>query len=106
MSVSLPLGASARSASILVVDDELDVADLFWQRRRRHWIVSQRKSSPHSSLSFLTSTCRVWTGWNCLARSNSVVRIWPVMMVTAYGDAEPANSGLVSSSPSRSISIN
>jgi len=35
MSVSLPLGESARGASILVVDDEPDVADLFRQRFRR-----------------------------------------------------------------------
>jgi hypothetical protein len=34
MSASLPFGESARSASILVVDDEPDVADLF----RRRWI--------------------------------------------------------------------
>ena len=35
MSVSLPGGQSARRASILVVDDEPDVADLFRQRFRR-----------------------------------------------------------------------
>ena len=35
MSVSLPLGHSARRASILVVDDEPDVADLFRQQFRR-----------------------------------------------------------------------
>ena len=35
MSVSLPLGEPARGASILVVDDEPDVADLFRQRFRR-----------------------------------------------------------------------
>ena len=35
MSVSLPFGQSARSASILVVDDEPDVADLFRQSFRR-----------------------------------------------------------------------
>ena len=35
MTVNLPLGQSARSASILVVDDEPDVADLFRQRFRR-----------------------------------------------------------------------
>jgi hypothetical protein len=35
MSVSLPIGQSARCASILVVDDEPDVADLFHQRFRR-----------------------------------------------------------------------
>jgi hypothetical protein len=35
MSVSLPFGDSGRSASILVVDDEPDVANLFRQRFRR-----------------------------------------------------------------------
>ena len=35
MSVSLLSGQSARSASILVVDDEPDVAELFRQRFRR-----------------------------------------------------------------------
>ena len=35
MSVSLPGGQSARRASILVVDDEPDVAELFRQRFRR-----------------------------------------------------------------------
>ena len=35
MTVNLPLEESARSASILVVDDEPDVADLFRQRFRR-----------------------------------------------------------------------
>jgi len=35
MSVSLPFGQYARSASILAVDDEPDVADLFRQSFRR-----------------------------------------------------------------------
>jgi len=35
VSVSLAFGQSARSASILVVDDEPDVADLFRQHFRR-----------------------------------------------------------------------
>ena len=35
MSVSLPIGQSAHRASILVVDDEPDVADRFRQRFRR-----------------------------------------------------------------------
>jgi CheY-like chemotaxis protein len=35
MSVTFPLGQSARSASILFVDDEPDVADLFRQHFRR-----------------------------------------------------------------------
>jgi hypothetical protein len=37
MSVSLPFGQTARSASILALDYEPDVADLFRQRQRfRH----------------------------------------------------------------------
>jgi hypothetical protein len=35
MTVNLPLGQPAHSASILVVDDEPDLADLFRQRFRR-----------------------------------------------------------------------
>jgi CheY-like chemotaxis protein len=35
MNVSLPFGGSAQAASILVVDDEPDVAHLFRQRFRR-----------------------------------------------------------------------
>ena len=35
MSVGLPMGQYARSASILVVDDEPDVTDLFRQSFRR-----------------------------------------------------------------------
>jgi len=80
------------SVSILVVDDEPDVADLFRQRFRRearqgtyvmhfaawvrrHWIGLRRKFTPHSSRSYLTSICRAWMDWNCSARSDSGVPI-------------------------------
>ena len=79
------------SVSILVVDDEPDVADLFRQRfrrearqgtyvmrfaasGRRHWTGPRRKFSPHSSRCCLTSICRAWIDWNCSARSYSVTR--------------------------------
>jgi CheY-like chemotaxis protein len=81
------------SVSILVVDDEPDVADLFRQCFRRearqgtyvmHFAASgvealdrlAEEIQPHSSRCCLTSTCPVWTVWNCLARSNSVARIY------------------------------
>jgi len=92
MSVSLPIGQSARSASILVVDGEPDVADLFRQRFRRearqgtyvmHFAASGAEAldrlageiQPALAAVLLTSTCRVWMGWNCSARSNSVAPI-------------------------------
>jgi DNA-binding NtrC family response regulator len=100
----LPFGHSARSASILVVDDEPDVADFFRQsfagrrarelmscisppQRRKRWIASGRKSNRRSSLYCLTSTCRAWTGCNCREIKQRRPNL-PVMMVTAYGDDE------------------
>jgi len=79
---------SARSASILVVDDEPDVAHLFRQRVRRearegtyvmHFaaagvelcIGSPRRSSPPLSRFSPTSTCRAWTAWSCWLRSRA-----------------------------------
>jgi CheY-like chemotaxis protein len=73
------------SVSILVVDDEPDVADLFRQRFRRetrqgkyvmHFAGSGAealdrlagKFTPHSSRSCRISTCPAWTGSNCSAR--------------------------------------
>ena len=56
MTVSLPFGQSARSASILVVDDEPDVADLFRQRFRRE--TRQGKYVMH----FATSGEEAWIG--------------------------------------------
>ena len=80
------------SVSILVVDDEPDVADLFRQRFRRearqgtyvmHFAASGEEAldrlaeeiQPALSPFYRTSTCRVWTGLNCSAKSNSVVPI-------------------------------
>jgi CheY-like chemotaxis protein len=77
------------SVSILVVDDELDVADLFRQRFRRearqgtyvmHFAGSGEQAldvlaGPDWLWSCLTSTCRAWTDWNCLARLNKVFPI-------------------------------
>ena len=90
MSVSLPFGQTARSASILVVDDEPDVADLFRQRFRResrqgthvmHFATSgaealDRLAEEPSLVAVLSDiNMREWTGWNCSARSNGVVPI-------------------------------
>ena len=79
------------SVSILVVDDEPDIADLFRQRFRRetrqgtyvmHFAASgeealdrlPRRSSLNWSV-FPTSTCQAWTDWNYSVKSNSVVPI-------------------------------
>jgi CheY-like chemotaxis protein len=50
MSVSLPFGQSASSASILVVDDEPDVADLFRQRFRHGTYVMHFATSAAEAL--------------------------------------------------------
>jgi CheY-like chemotaxis protein len=81
------------SVSILVVDDEPDVADLFRQRFRRearqgtyvmHFAASRVEALDRLadeieptlvSPSHLTSTCRAWMDWNCSARSESGVLI-------------------------------
>ena len=94
------------SVSILVVDDEPDVAELFRQRFRRearqgtyvlHFAFSGeealdqlagRDRAAADRRSCPTSTCRAWTGWSCCARSSSARPDLPVMMVTAYGDEE------------------
>jgi CheY-like chemotaxis protein len=76
------------SVSILIVDDEPDVADLFRQHFRRearqgtyvlHFAGSGAAlerlaggSSRNSSSFCPTSTCREWTGWRCWARSRNV----------------------------------
>jgi len=74
MSVSLPLGEPARGASILVVDDEPDVADLFRQRFRRE--ARQGTYVMHFAAS----------GAELLAAIKQQFPNLPVMMVTAYGD--------------------
>ena len=81
--------ASSMSVSILVVDDEPDVAELFRQRFRRearqgtyvmHFAASGeealrtargRDRARTDRRSSRTSTCRAWTGCNCSARSSS-----------------------------------
>jgi hypothetical protein len=91
MSVSLPFGQSARSASILVVDQKHDVADLFRKRffaaRQETYVMHCAASgvealtrlagrfSLHSSRSCPTSTCRAWKVWNYSGRSISVAPI-------------------------------
>jgi CheY-like chemotaxis protein len=93
------------SVSILVVDDESDVADLFRQRFRRetrealtspHFALSAEEgstsaptgSSRNPSSSCPTSTCPGWTASCSCAKIKSRRPDLPVMMVTAYGDDE------------------
>ena len=88
MSVNLPFGESARSASILVVDDESDVADLFRQSFRRearqgtyvmHFAASGAEAlhrlageiRPTLITVVTTSTCREWAAWSCWSRSSN-----------------------------------
>ena len=92
MSVSLSFGQSARAASILVVDDEPDVADLFRQRFRResrqgtyvmHFAASAAEALDRPGEEIQPTllavpsdiNMRAWTGWNCSARSSSVAPI-------------------------------
>jgi CheY-like chemotaxis protein len=80
------------SASILIVDDEPDVADLFRQRFRRearqgtyvmHFATSgaealdrlAREIQPTLVAVLSDITCPAWMGWNCSARSNNVAPI-------------------------------
>jgi CheY-like chemotaxis protein len=81
------------SVSILVVDDEPDVADLFRQRFRResrqgtyvmHFAVSGEEALDRlageiqTTLIVILSDINippVWTDWNCSARSSSVALI-------------------------------
>ena len=105
MSVSLPFGQSARSASILVVDDEPDVADLFRQRFRREarqgTYVMHFAASGAEALDRLAGEIRPalvavlsdinmpgMDGLQLLAEIKQRFPDLPVMMVTAYGDDE------------------
>src|SRR6266446_4936373 len=105
MSVSLPLGQSARSASILVVDDEPDVADLFRQHFRRearqgtyvmHFAVSGAEALDRLSGEIQPTLVAVLSdinmpgmdGLQLLAEIKQRFPDLPVMMVTAYGDDE------------------
>jgi CheY-like chemotaxis protein len=101
MSVSLPFGASAQAASILVVDDEPDVAHLFRQRFRRearegtyvmHFAASGAEAldrlageiQPIAVLSDINMPGM--DGLELLAEIKQRFPDLPVMMVTAYGD--------------------
>ena len=103
MSASLHFGVSARSASILVVDDEPDVADLFRQSFRREarqgTYVMHFAASGSEALDRLAGEIRPtliavlsdinmpgMDGLELLAEIKQRFPDLPVMMVTAYGD--------------------
>jgi CheY-like chemotaxis protein len=103
MSVSLPFGEPARSASILVVDDEPDVADLFRQRFRRearegtyvmHFAASGVEALDRLAEEIQPTLIAVLSdinmpgmdGLELLAEIKQRFPNLPVMMVTAYGD--------------------
>jgi CheY-like chemotaxis protein len=103
MSVSLPFGQSARSASILVVDDEPDVADLFRQRFRRearqgtyvmHFAASGTEALDRLAGEIQRTLVAVLSdinmpgtdGLELLGEIKQRRPDLPVMMVTAYGD--------------------
>jgi CheY-like chemotaxis protein len=105
MSVSLPSGRSARRASILVVDDEPDVAELFRQRFRRevrqgtyvmHFAASgaealdrlAREIQPQLVAVLSDINMPEMDGLELLAEIKQRFPDLPVMMVTAYGDNE------------------
>ncbi len=113
------------SFSILVVDDEPDVADLFRQRFRRearqgtyvlHFAASgeealdQLSNGVEPELIVILSDINMpgMDGLTLLREIKQRRPDLPVMMVTAYGDDErrrhAAEAGAPSSSPSRSIS--
>ena len=103
MSVSLPIGEPARGASILVVDDESEVADLFRQRFRREarqgTYVMHFAASGAEALDQLAGEIRPtliavlsdinmpgMDGLELLAEIKQRFPNLPVMLVTAYGD--------------------
>jgi CheY-like chemotaxis protein len=105
MSVSLPFGQSARRASILVVDDEPDVADLFRQHFRRearqgtyvmHFAVSGEQAlelladeiQPELIVILSDINMPGMDGLRLLSEVKLRRPGLPVMMVTAYGDEE------------------
>jgi CheY-like chemotaxis protein len=105
MSASLPGGQSARRASILVVDDEPDVADLFRQRFRHevrqgtyvmHFAASGSEALEHLSVEIEPALVAVLSdinmpgmdGLKLLGEIKQRFPNLPVMMVTAYGDDE------------------
>jgi CheY-like chemotaxis protein len=103
MSASLPFGESARSASILVVDDEPDVATCFAQRFRHearqgtyvmHFATSDAEALDRLGEEMQPSLLAVLSdinmpGMDGLELLTEIKRRFPdlpVMMVTAYGD--------------------
>jgi len=105
MSASLHIGQSARSASILVVDDEPDVADLFRQSFRREarqgTYVMLFAASGQEALDRLAGEIQPtlfavlsdinmpgMDGLELLGEIKQRRPDLPVMMVTAYGDDE------------------
>ena len=105
MSVTLPSGQSARRASILVVDDEPDVADLFRQHFRREarqgtYVMHFATSGPEAldrlaeeiqpTLVAVLSDINMpgMDGLELLGEIKQRRPDLPVMMVTAYGDDE------------------
>ena len=105
MSVSLPGGQSARRASILVVDDEPDVAELFRQCFRRevrqgtyamHFAASGEQAlellageiEPHLIVILSDINMPGMDGLSLLAEIKRRFPDLPVMMITAYGDDE------------------
>ena len=103
MNASLPFGQSARSASILVVDDEPDVADLFRQSFRRearqgtyvmHFATSGAEALDRLAEKIQPTLLAVLSdinmpGMDGLELLGEIKQRRPaVMMVTAYGDDE------------------
>jgi CheY-like chemotaxis protein len=105
MSVSVPFWQSARRASILVVDDEPDVADLFRQHFRREarqgTYVMHFAASGEQALELLADEIQPelivilsdinmpgMDGLQLLGEVKQRRPDLPVMMVTAYGDEE------------------
>jgi CheY-like chemotaxis protein len=105
VSVSFPFGQSAHRASILVVDDEPDVADLFRQHFRRearqgtyvmHFAASGAEALDRLSGEIQPALVAVLSdinmpgmdGLQLLAEIKQRFPDLPVMMVTAYGDEE------------------
>ena len=105
MSANLPFGQSARRSSILVVDDEPDVADLFRQRFRRetrqgiyvmHFATSGTEALDRLAEEIQPTLIAVLSdinmpgmdGLQLLGEIRQRFPDSPVMMVTAYGDDE------------------
>ena len=103
MTVNLTLGKSARGASIMVVDDEPDVADLFRQRFRSesregtyvmHFAASGAEALDRLAEEIQPTLIAVLSdinmpgmdGLELLAEIKQRFPNMPVMMVTAYGD--------------------